>query len=319
MSIYSHFFILIIGILAIIKSADIFTNAAESIAVYFKIPRAVIGLTIVSIATTMPEFTVSVFSSYMGAGGIAVGNATGSCLANIGLILGTAALINSLHLKPQEVKWELIFLIVCTGILLFLTWDGFLGFREGILLCSIIVVFFSVIIRREIKLRKQQSQPAAEVNNARYNIKKSCMLFTIGAMGVILSAKFAIIPSGIAIAEFLKVPEIVIGISMIAIGTSLPELVTAIIASTKKMGEMAAGNVVGANILNILWVLGFSAMVKPLPIDTQTRFITIPLIIAFSLLLFVFLRTKNTLSRIEGCTLMLCYSGYIVYIVKFAY
>ena len=152
-----------------------------------------------------------------------------------------------------------------------------------------------------------------------YNIKKDSFKFLVGAAGVILSAKYSLIPCGIKIAHFLGVPEIVIGLFMIALGTSLPELVTAVVASLKKMGGLAVGNVIGANILNILWVLGASSLINPLKIDMQTKTITMPVVFLITFLMFLFSRTRFKLTKSEGLVLFLIYAGYIFYILKFAY
>ena len=315
MGIYKDFIILIIAFFVIIKSADLFTSGAEGIARGFRISRVIIGLTIVSLATTTPEFTISALSSYMGVGGIAVGNAVGSCLANIGLILAITAIIRAISFNPVVIKKELLFLIIAVIILYLLALDGNLTFWDGLFLCFLLAAFFTYIILRELKSRKTRK----EEKLSNYNIKKDGFKFLIGTLGVILSAKYAIIPSAINIAHFLKVPEIVIGLSIVALGTSLPELVTAVVASVKKMGELAVGNVIGANILNILWVLGFSSLINPLNIDIQTKNITLPVVFFITLLMFIFSRTKFRLTRKEGLILFVIYAGYIFYIFKFAY
>jgi cation:H+ antiporter len=315
MDIYKDFIIFIIGIFVIIKSADLFTAGAEGIARAFRIPRVIIGLTIVSLATTAPEFTVSTISSYMGVGGIAVGNAVGSCLANIGLVLGIAVIIRAIDFTPRVIKQELFFLVIAVVILYLLMLDSTLTFGDGLFLCLLLVAFFIYIILRELKTRRKRE----EETPSNYNSRKDILKFLAGAAGVVLSAKYAIIPPGINIAHFLGVPEIVIGLSMIAVGTSLPELVTAVIAIRKKMGELAAGNVIGSNILNILWVLGFSSLINPLNIDIQTRRITMPVLLFITFLMFLFSRTKFKLTRGEGLTLLAIYGGYIFYILKFAY
>lgn len=307
--------IFITGILVIVKSADLFTDGAEGIARAFKIPRAVIGITIVSLATTTPEFTVSVISSYMGVGGMALGNALGSCLANIGLILAIAIIIRPIKLEPRMLKQDIPFLIFVGFILYALMVDYRLGIVDGIFLCVLLIAFFIAVVLREIKERTK----AAKEKIVNYSIGKDSVKFLIGAVGVGLAAKYAIVPSGVNIANFLGVPEVVIGLTMVAIGTSLPELVTAISASFKNMGELAIGNVIGANILNILWVLGFSASIRTLDIDIETKKITMPLVILITVLMFLFSRTKMQLSRKEGIVLLTVYLMYIFYILKFAY
>jgi cation:H+ antiporter len=315
MHIVKDILIFLIGILVILKSADFFTDGAEGIAKAFKIPRIIIGLTIVSLATTAPELTVSVISSYMRVGGMAVGNALGSCLANIGLILAIAAMIRPLKFNPRILKQELPFLIFVASFSYMIMLDGHLSRIDGIFFCFLLLAFFWFIILRERKAKKE----LLEQPQASYNIKNDSIKFLLGASGVILSAKFAIIPSGINISRFLGVPEVVIGLSMVAVGTSLPELFTAIIASTKRMGELAIGNIIGANILNILLVLGVSSWVRPLDIDSQTISLTIPIMLLITLLMFLFSRTKLELTRREGLGLFAIYAGYIFYIFRFAY
>ena len=318
MSIYKDFIIFILGFLVIIKSADLFTNAAESIAVFFKIPRVIIGLTIVSMATTFPEFTVSAISSFMGASGIAVGNVTGSFLVNISLVLAIAIFVGVLHFNPGAVRKKVIFLICASVFALFLMWDGTVNRIEGLLLCSLSIAFFGYIVARELKTKKNEEKQPGQPGLSN-SIIKEMIIFILAAAGVVLSAKWAVIPSSINIAHYFKIPEIVIGITIVAIGTSLPELVTAVVASLKKMGELALGNVIGANILNILWILGFSAVIRPLSIDQQTKFVAMPLAILFTVLIFVFTRKKFTLTKGNGLVLFFLYAGYIFYIIKFAY
>jgi len=312
---YTDIFIFIIGLILIIKSADIFTAGAEGVARAFKIPRIIIGVTIVSLATTAPEFTVSSISSYMNLGGIAVGNALGSCLANIALILAVAVIIRPIKLSPEVLRRELPFLIFVILTLYLLAVDNRLARVEGMFLCLLLVAFFAFIVLKEIKKRKK----VKEKEPIEYNIWKDSLKFLIGTAGVILSAKYAIVPSGVKIAHLLGVPDVVIGLTMIAVGTSLPELFTAIVASVKNMGELAIGNVIGANILNILWVLGGASWIRALDVDMETKMMTIPVVFFITILMFLFSRTKFTITRKEGLVLFIIYSGYIFYIFKFAY
>ncbi|MFC1674556.1 calcium/sodium antiporter [Candidatus Omnitrophota bacterium] len=313
--IYKEVLIFIIGFAVIIKSADFFTEGAEGIAAAFHIPRLVIGLTIVSLATTFPEFTVSSISSYMGSSGMAIGNALGSCICNMALILAVAALISPLRLKSRSVKPEIIFFISSVLILYLFILDGRLARWEGLLLILLLAAFFVFIIKRELKAREGSDQERLRD----INIRACAIKFLAGAAGVVLSAKYAIIPSGINIAHFLGVPEIVIGLSIVALGTSLPELAAAGVASFKKMGELAVGNVIGANILNILWVLGGASMIRSLNVDFQTLSFTMPVVLLIGALVLLFARSGFRLTRAEGSVLLLIYAGYIFYIFGFAY
>lgn len=315
MFIIKDFIIFIIGLAVIYKSADFFTDGASGIALVFRIPRLIIGLTIVSFATTAPEFTVSTISTHLGYGGMAVGNAVGSCLANIGLILALAAIIRPIIFQRGVIRTELMFLIgSCLFLYLFMA-DGVLSFTDGVLLTASLIAVYIFIVARQIKLSKSTSGEIQE----KHSLKKDVFKFLIGAVGVVIAAKYAIIPSGVNIARYFNVPEIVIGLSMVAIGTSLPELFTAFVASAKNMGELAAGNIIGANILNILWVLGFSSMINPLAIDSQTKFVTMPVMLGITIVMALFAATKLKLSRLEGAVLFFIYAGYIIYLFRFAY
>jgi len=320
------FIIFIIAIAVIIKSADLFTSGASALAQALRIPRMIIGLTIVSLATTTPELTVSAISSHLHLGGIAVGNALGSCIANIGLVLGLAAVARPIHFQPKLIKLELKFLIGVAVFLFLLMLNfrrglgdilqgGTLSSGDGLLLLGLLVASFTYIIVRELRIRGKtvgNSDPPPRM-------KKDVLKFLIGAVGVVASAKYGIIPSGVSIAKFLGVPEIVIGLSLVAVGTSLPELFTALVAASKKMGDIAAGNVIGANILNILWVLGVSSLINPLAIDSQTLRITMPVLLSFIIVMLIFARSGFRLVRWEGGVLLLIYSAYIAYLFKFAY
>ena len=204
MGISKDFIIFAIGFFVIIKSADFFTSGAEGIAKAFRIPQVIIGLTIVSVATTAPEFIVSTISSSMGHGGMAVGNAVGSCLANIGLILATAAIIRAISFSPRVIKQELLFLVILVIILYLLMLDGSLTPRDGLFLCSLLVVAFTFVILRELKAKRESEEKTASDHNmpSDYSIKKDSFKFLVGAAGVILSAKYSLVPCGIKIAHF---------------------------------------------------------------------------------------------------------------------
>ncbi len=327
------FIIFFIALAVIIKSADLFTSGTSGLAEALHIPRMIIGLTLVSLATSAPEFTVSVVSSYISrlpskesVGGMAVGNALGSCIANIGLVLGLAAIVRPIHFQPKLIKLELKFLLGLSIFLFFLMLNfqrgpgnilkgGSLGFGDGLILSVLLIGSFAYIIRRELRIRGKL------VNDSGFppGMKKDLLKFLIGAIGVVASAKYGIIPSGLNIARFLKVPEVVIGLAMVAVGTSRSELFTALVAASKKMGDIAAGTIIGSNIVNILWVLGTSSLVNPLSIDSQTLKITMPVMLSITLVLFIFARSGFRLVRWEGILLLLTYLAYLVYLFNFAY
>jgi len=330
---FKDFIIFFVSLAIIIKSADLFTSGTSGLAEALRIPRMIIGLTIVSLATSAPEFTVSTISSYMSRfpsegnpGGIAIGNALGSGIANIGLVLGLAAMIKNIQFQPKLIKIELKFLIGITVLLFLLMLNfrkgaggllqgGSLGFGDGLLLSVLLIGSFVYIIKRELKIRSK----LAKSSSPPPSMKKDLLKFSIGAIGVVTSAKYGIIPSGLNIAHFLKVPEVVIGLSMVSVGTSLPELFTALVAASKKMGDIAAGTVIGSNIVNILWVLGTSSLINPLAVDNQTLLVTMPVMLALTIIMLIFAKSGFRLVRREGAILFLIYVAYLVYLFKFAY
>lgn len=317
MPVYFDFIIFFAASVIIFKSADLFTTGASGIARALRIPRFIIGLTIVSMATTLPEFTVSVFSSYMGSSGMAMGNAVGSCIANIGLVLGGAAVLGGfIHFQGTLVKQELRFLIASSLLLFVLAADSVLSRTDGAILSIVFVAALTYLIRRELKARRNRAHEAAVSDAA---LLKNTGKFLLGALGVVLAARYGIIPYGINIARFFKVPEVVIGLTLVAVATSLPELFTALVAAWKKMGDIAAGNVIGANIINVLWTLGVSGLVRPLEIDPQTVNATVPVMLILTLAIFFFCRSKSALTRREGIFLLVFYAGYLVYLLRFAY
>ena len=331
------FIIFLVAIAVIIKSADLFTSGASGLAKALGIPRMIIGLTIISLTTSAPELTVSAISAYISRspsqasiGGMAVGNALGSCIANIGLVLGLAAMIRSIHFQPKLIKLELKFLIG-TVLFLFLLMLNFrrglggilkagtLGFGDGLLLIILLIGSCIYIVRRELRIRRETTNDSNPSPGGKKGIKKEVLKFLIGALGVIASAQYGIVPSGINIARFLGVPEIVIGLSIVSVGTSLPELFTALVASSKRMGDMAAGTVIGSNIVNILLVIGSSSLIAPLSIDSQILKVTMPVMFLLTVLMLIFAKRNFHLARREGGILLLIYSAYLIYLFKVAY
>jgi cation:H+ antiporter len=307
--------VFIIGLVVIYKSADFFTDGAEGLAIFFGISRLLIGLTVVSFATSLPEFIVSFTASLMNHGGMAVGNIVGSCMANIGLVLAPAAIISPLRFNLSFIKEKLFFLIGAVIFLYLFMWDGVLNFFDGILLSILLLIFVGFLIRRHKDTFLIDNKDDIKKGNFKNNLFK----FSLGFLGIILAAKYAIIPKGVNIARYMGVPEIVIGLSLVAIGTSLPELATALVASFKKMTDMVVGTVIGSNILNILWILGFSSLARPLNIDNQTRFVTMPVMLAITVVMTIFAGSKLRLSRGEGVILLFVYVSYIFYLFRFAY
>lgn len=294
-----------IGMVAIVKGADWFTDAAVWIAEKTGIPRVIIGATIVSLATTLPEFAVSVYASWTGHAEMALGNAIGSNIFNIGLILGVSLLIHSFPPDRKAFLKKIIFL-AASGILAFiLSFDGQLTAIDGLGLFAILIGYITYLI---IHSRSQKSvdQSAKPAGSTMMNISK----FVGGSIIVVIGSRL-VVNSGVWIAEYFKVPEIIIALTLVALGTSLPELVTALTATLKGYQELSVGNIIGAGILNLSWVTATAAIVNPISTTKDNLIWDFPFMLALIILMMVFGLTKKRLSKLEGFIFLLIYVVYI--------
>lgn len=260
-----------IGLLLVLKGGDLFVDSACNIATRLKIPRIVIGGTIVSLATTMPELVVSTTASYMGDAGIAVGNAVGSAIANIGLIVSITAILTPIAIDVKDFRRRALWMFLSAILVFIFSWDLHVGYFSGItlLIIALSYLFFSTL--RAILERKNIVAPIDNITGKETSdLPKIILAFLVGIVLVVVGSKL-LVNSGIAIAQALKVPSLVIGLTAVAVGTSLPELVTAITSAKKKTADLAIGNIIGANILNLAFITGASAIIRPLSLDFFTR------------------------------------------------
>lgn len=316
--------ILAIAVALISKGADWFTEAAVKIAEATHVPKVIIGATIVSIATTLPEFSVSAIATIQNHTDMAIGNAIGSCVCNIGLILGTCTLAKASTTDRNLLTQQGGFMIG-SGILIFLlTLGGGLKRWGGIILIIglAVYVYYSV---RTAKARRNKAliEKIVEEEDAKFPARPTpvneIMWFLIGAACVVAGSRL-LVYTGVRLAELLGVPELVISLTVVALGTSLPEYVTALTATIKGYQELSVGNIIGADILNILWVLGGCSLIRPLPLKPEPSFLGLPqtqsLDIPVMFLLMVFLVTfgysKGNLRRWQGGVLFIIYVIYIV-------
>ncbi len=310
-----NLFVFIVGFALLIYGGNLLVDGASSLAKNLRISDLVIGLTIVSFGTSAPELVVNVVASLEEKGGITVGNVIGSNIANILLILGVASTITSVTVKHSTVWKEIplsllaviIFFIISNDILINRDTQNFITRAEGLILICFFIIFLSYVF----SISRYSVEEAIE---AKYGKATSFFLIILGLLGLIYGGKF-VIKSGSEIARTLGLSEELIGFSMIAIGTSLPELITSAVAAYKKNSEIAVGNVVGSNIFNIFWILGVSAIINPIPFSDIYNADTLILILA-SLLLFIFNFTgkRQTLHRKEGLLFLITYVFYLIFI-----
>lgn len=301
--------VLAVGFTMLVKGADWFVDGAAGIAAKFGIPPLVIGLTIVAMGTSAPEAAVSITSAIKGNAGITVGNVVGSNIMNILVILGIASLIAPIAVQKSTVKVEIPFMLFVTGLLLLLGYSGNqIGFTEGVVLWAAFLVYLGYL------LWSAKKNPAEAEEERLRPVWKLLLLVAVG-MGLILWGSDLAVDAASAIAKMLGMSDRLIGLTIVALGTSLPELVTSVAASRKGEADIAIGNIVGSNIFNILFVAGTTALITP--VAFEPGFVIDTLIAAAAgVLLWVCVFRKRKLSRLGGGVMLAAYAAYFVYLVR---
>lgn len=305
-----------LGLLAIIKGGDWFADSAIWFASYTRLPRVLIGATIVSLATTIPEFTVSLIASISGFPDTAVGNAVGSTICNIGLILALAALIHPIVIKTRGFRINNGLLLAAVVLAWLLGRDKVLSAGDGIVLLLATFAYLGYQYWRAKSGQEHADEDAGLTEPKRADLPKNVGLFLLGALLVVVGSRL-VVNNGVTLAELLGVPEMVIALTMVSIGTSLPELVTAITSARKGHPDLSAGNIIGANILDLSWVLSGAAIASPLPILDQTLALDLPVSFFFALLLLiVFSVGRNRMGRGTALFMLAVYALYVARLVQ---
>ncbi|MGP4070106.1 calcium/sodium antiporter [Halobacillus sp. B29] len=309
---------LLIGFGLLIKGADLFVDGSSNIARLLRVPPILIGLTIVALGTSSPEATVSILAALQGNAEVSLGNVVGSNIFNITLVVGIAAFLYPLMVESETTKKEIPFTLLASGALLVLISDiklqglsdNLLTRSDGIIFLLFLSIFMYYVIEVGLKSRKDSKEEPIPSN-----IKWGKNIgLTLAGLAAIIFGGDLVVDSGTAIALDLGMSKTLVGLTIIAIGTSLPELVTSISAALKKESGIALGNVVGSNVFNILFVLGASAVVTPLPVNGKI-FTDVLIMIALSLLLLLFSRTHYKIGKREGFILLTMYIVYLVFII----
>jgi cation:H+ antiporter len=313
------FLMLAIGLALIIKGGDWFVSASVRIAEFLNMPRVVIGSTLVSLTTTSPELVVSIFAGLKQESGLAVGNAVGSCICNIGLILGLMAAMKQVDVHFRILRTPLFTMFFMGALLFLMTLNLGLSRNEGIFLLLLGAAYFAfdflqhtrhpalgeveeaALIEREMRGKL----PWAETKSG------TALFFIMGAALVIVGSSF-LVSSAKNIADAIGIPSIIIGLTLVAFGTSLPELVTAITSARRNVSDLAIGNVLGANIANLSLVIGSAASIHEVSMTRLTHVINFPFLLGSMLLFLVMVWSGKGISRREGAVLLVFYAVYIV-------
>jgi len=316
---------LIIGLALLIQGGDLFVSAAVRIAEFLRMPRVVIGSTLVSLATTTPELVVSVMAGGKGESGLAVGNAVGSCICNIGLILGITAALRHVDVHPRVLRTPLIAMFGF-GVLLFLmSFDLRLARWQGaVLIAGGLVYFIYDFVHHARDTKPADVAEARAIEQAvagrfRWFQSKagSVVQFVLAAGIVVLGSRF-LVDAAVNLSSALGIPSIIVGLTVVAIGTSLPELVTAVTSSRRNISDLAIGNVLGANIANLTLIVGVAALMSEVRMSRATQMLNFPAMLAvFGLLLWMLLNDRRV-SRKEGVALLVTYSFYLCALVFLA-
>lgn len=318
--IFLQIFILVAGFAFLVKGADFFVDGASSIAKALKIPAVVIGLTIVSFGTSLPELAVSVTSAIENAEGIAIGNVIGSNIVNLMLVAGCAAAISPMKMEKSLMKKDFPFSILITAALFVMFADKFfspgtqqniISRADGIILLLFFVIFMYSTVSYSLSGQNAESEQP-ENPEEKSPLAKSILATILGLAGVIIGGQM-VVKSATFIAKAAGMSDTLIGLTVVAFGTSLPELVTSVIAARKGENEIAMGNVIGSNIFNILFILGVSAAIRPLNVDPACIYDTI-ILIFLSALVWLMARPKFQLGRASGIIMILLYAAYDVFV-----
>ncbi len=315
----STYILFVIGFIVLIKGADLLVDGASSLAKRLGVSALVIGLTIVAFGTSTPELVVNILASLQGNTDIAIGNVLGSNIVNILLILGVSAILYPLTVQKGTVWKEIPFALLAVVVLSLMANDIYFDGESSSVLSKIdglvLISFFIIFLYYIFGIAKNDTDTPTEEDIKQVTITRSVLMTFFGIVGLVIGGKW-IVDGAVTIASNFGLSEALIGLTIVAIGTSLPEMATSVVAAYKKNVDIAVGNVVGSNIFNIFWILGISAVIKPLPFHPALTF-DLLVTVGATLVLFIalFVGKKHTLERWQGVVFVLLYVAYIIYLI----
>ncbi len=304
--------LLVLGFALLIKGADLFVDGSSSIAKLLKIPSVIIGLTIVSIGTSLPEAAVSITASLGGNYDLSIANVVGSNIFNLLSVVGASALICPFMIDQMIIKRDFPICIGVTVILAIMLRDSHLSRPESLILFVLFILYIIMLVMSALKNREGASEEYKTLSPT-----KSILFIILGIIGIVAGGTFTV-DSATFFAEALGMSELLIGLTIVAVGTSLPELVTSVVAAKKGESEIALGNVIGSNIFNILFILGMSGLVHPLSCDRGALIDTV-ILIGVCLVMYAVCVTGKKATRKEGAACIVLYILYVIYAILRAY
>lgn len=321
--------LLVLGFVFLIKGADFFVEGSSSVAKRFHVPSIIIGLTVVAMGTSLPETAVSVTASLVNNNTLAISNAVGSNIFNTMVVIGVCSILTPVAVSRQTIVQDIPVSAICAIFLAALGMLGIadatnmtLGHLDGAIMLIIFVIYLFVLVRMAMKSAKSGGAEVKEAELKEAELKEDevkvisvplSLLFIIGGAAAIAFGGKLTVSTASRIASDLGMSQTLIGLTIVSIGTSLPELVTSVVAARKNEVDMALGNAIGSNIFNILMVLGIASVLSPINFITE-NIIDIAVLLVFTLLVWLFGATKKSIARVEGLIMVLLYAAYAVYI-----
>ena len=305
--------LLVIGFVFLVKGADFFVEGSSSVAKRFNVPSLIIGLTIVAMGTSLPETAVSVTASLVDNNALAVSNAVGSNIFNLMVVIGFCAVMTPVAVDRQTLKRDFPFSVLCAVLLLALGFIGMeLGHVDGAILLVLFAVYIIVLVRIALKHKNSGVAVEEEGEIKLLSMSRSLIYIVLGGASIAVGGDM-VVDSASRIAIDFGMSQTLVGLTIVSIGTSLPELVTSIVAARKNEVDMALGNAIGSNIFNFLMVLGIASAISPIAFITE-NIIDIIILIVFSIVVWIMAWTKTKLNKGEGLIMLALYIAYAVYI-----
>lgn len=311
MQIVIQLLLLVVGFCLLMKGADWFVEGASGIADKFGIPQLVIGLTIVALGTSLPEAAVSISAALKGSAEITIGNVVGSNILNVLIILGLTSVICEIPVQKSTVKFEIPFVVVVTAMLALLgLFDNTVGRVDGVVLWALMGLYMAYLL----KMAKNGTSQGATQDAKKMPVWKMLLMVLAGAVMIVFGSDVTV-DAATELATIFGMSERFIGLTIVALGTSLPELVTSVTAALKGKADIAMGNIVGSNIFNILFVVGTTAVITPVVYKPTFLVDSVVAVASVALLLLCVLR-KRRLTRLGGAVMLAVYAGYFAYLIQ---
>lgn len=300
------------GLVALIVGAEIMVRGAVELALRARISPLVVGLTVVSLGTSAPELLVSLVAAMKGSSALAVGNVVGSNISNISLVLGAAILVYPITVDRDAYRIHWPVMMVVSLLFTALLWDDTIARWEGVVFVGLLVAYIAWMIWSS---RRASGQPGTKAVQVSTPLWRSLLFVVVGVAGLALGAEW-FVEGAVRIAESLGVSKQMIGVTVVAIGTSLPELVTSLMAAFRKQSDISMGNLIGSNIFNLLGIIGVSAVVLPIRVDHEAFYLDLGAMLLISLALYPLMRLGRKLGRWQGSLLLVAFAAYMVLVVQ---